>query len=516
MTKLSDKLSMHTTDIDSTRNMLESMYYDLSNAAPPQNRGMLKPGQQPGQATKQMQSQTPIQTPIQSQNQGQGQGQNKNKAQNKAQNKGQNKGQKKQNQNQSMQSAASQQQPQPIPQQQQQAQQQSNQQQQLPLQQQPLQQNSQGTPAPLNAANLEKNSQALKSQQQKSGGKGVQVPPAPTVAQPPFSFGASSPHGNPSYIGKPKDINLQLPPARKKAKLSGPQPVQTPHSGASPSPKNAAKNASPEVRRQEPPKPVFLCKEPDCDMAAFGFPSDEALQSHIEEDHIKPREDPLKFAKENLAMALGLELDGTPKKTATPGEGAAATSTGLPKPGPAPRAIAAARGVSGSHDAALKKTTGTVLSKGANVKATKPAADVIDTTRVKNNVWAGCTIDTQVLASNLGYGKGKGLPSSAGIDDSLYRSITPNDTPESSKDSGASEPNSDISEGAALEIDMNWQPLDTDLILNLDHADLEGRDWVEFDPESLLNPNLGVPDWDDDADYSSAYNVDGNNLSFGY
>ncbi|KAG6251237.1 hypothetical protein E4U23_000825 [Claviceps purpurea] len=526
LTKVKEILSIHTTEIDSTRNMLESMYYDLSNSALPQNRGMLKPGQQPGQATKQMQSQTPIQTPIQSQSQNQGQSQNKNKPQSKPQNKpqskGQSKGQKKQNQNQSVQSVAPQQQPQPIPQQQQQAQQQSNQQQQLPQQQQPLQQNSQGAPTPLNAANLEKNSQALKSQQQKSGGRGVQVPPAPTVAQPPFSFGASSPHGNPSYIGKPKDINLQLPPARKKAKLSGPQPVQTPQSGASPSPKNATKNVSPEVRRQEPPKPVFLCKEPDCDMAAFGFPSDEALQSHIEEDHIKPREDPLKFAKENLAMALGLELDGTPKKTSTPGEGAAAaaaatatsTSTALPKQGPAPRAIAAARGVPGSHDAALKKTTGPVLSKGANVKATKPAADAIDTTRVKNNVWAGYTIDTQVLLSNLGYENG--LPNFASDAAAVYRCLTPNDTPESSKDSGASEPNSDISEGAALEIDMKWQPLDADLVLNLDHADLEGGDWGDFDPEALLNPDMGVPDWDDDADYSSAYNVDGNNLSLGY
>ena len=170
---------------------------------------------------------------------------------------------------------------------------------------------NQGQPAPLNAANLEKNSQALsKLNQQKAGGRGAQAPPAPTATQPPFPFGASSPHGNPNYIGKQKDINLQLPPARKKQKLAGQQGSSQ---AATPSPVTG-KTASPEARRQEPPKPVFLCKEPDCDVATVGFPSEQALQHHIEEDHTKPKEDPFKFFKENLALGLGLEADGTAKK----------------------------------------------------------------------------------------------------------------------------------------------------------------------------------------------------------
>jgi hypothetical protein len=37
--------------------------------------------------------------------------------------------------------------------------------------------------------------------------------------KPPFPLHVTSPHGNPSHIGEPKDINLPLPPARKKVKL---------------------------------------------------------------------------------------------------------------------------------------------------------------------------------------------------------------------------------------------------------------------------------------------------------
>lgn len=372
-------------------------------------------------------------------------------------------------------------------------------------QQQTQQLNLQGQPAPLNAANLEKNTQALKNQQ-KSSGKGAQAPPAPTATQPPFPFGASSPHGNPSYIGKPKDINLQLPPARKKAKLSGQHPGQTPQSGATPSPK-IAKNASPEMRRPEPPRPVFLCKEPDCDMAAIALPSEQALQSHVEEEHTKPRENPLKFVKENLALALGLEPDGTPKKVPKPTEGATAMSTSASKQGQAPKNVAA---TPASHGNAMKRTS-SGLSKGGDGKANK--ADV-DSKPRKSSAWAGCTIDAQALLNNLGFEKG--LPNI--VNDALmYRSWTPNDTPGSSKDSGISEPNSDISEGAALEIDVSWQAFDPDILLDLGKTSLEG-DLGSLDPSLLLDLNPGPPpDWDDvSVDFSKPFQLDMSHYSVGF
>jgi hypothetical protein len=64
-----------------------------------------------------------------------------------------------------------------------------------------------------------------------------------------------------------------------------------------------------------------------------------------------------------------------------------------------------------------------------------------------------------------------------------YRYLTPNDTPESSKDSGASEPNTDISEEVHLDLDLNWQMHDCDLVFDavvlenfeaLDGEDLKG------------------------------------------
>lgn len=375
-------------------------------------------------------------------------------------------------------------------------------------QQQSQQQTSQGQqqaqPAPLNAANLEKNAKALKNQQ-KSGSKGAQVPPAPTATQPPFPFGASSPHGNPSYIGKPKDINLQLPPARKKQKLAGQQPGQN-SQGATPSPKTA-KNASPEMRRQEPPKPVFLCKEPDCDMAAVGFPSEQALQLHVNEEHTKPREDPVKFAKENLALALGLEPDGSVKKEQKATDGATAMSSSASKQGQTP---ANAAGTPMSQEIAMKRTGSAMSKAGGKTDFTGVKDDSKQGSIANTDPWAGCTIDPQALLANLGFENG--LPNIVS-DANLYRSLTPKDTPESAKDSGSSEPNSDISEGISLEIDVNWQAFDSDLLLDLNNASLDGNldlTGATLDPTLLLDPPSGpAPDWDGiNIDFSKPFQLD--------
>lgn len=455
MQVLKDKFSVRSSDIDQARAMLESMAKDL--AASMMKSGMLKPAGQAQQTQAASQNQTAQQA----------------------------------------QALAT-----------------------------PQQQNQQGQPIPLNAANLEKNTQALnKMNQQKSTAKANQVPPAPTAAQPPFPFGASSPHGNPSYIGKPKDMNLQLPPVRKKQKLAGQQPGQTPQ-GATPSPKTS-KNASPEMRRPpEPAKPVFLCKDPECATSPVGFPSEQALQNHVEEEHVKPKEDPIKFVKENLALALGLEPDGSLKKTQKPvAETATAMSTTTSKQGQTPVNIA---GTPMSQGTVMKRT-GSAASKAQDAKSAgkadvaaskqgdgKPADATAAPARI--DPWANCTIDPQAFIANLGWEKGIGLPNIVS-EANMYRSLTPKDTPESSKDSGASEPNSDISDSAALDIEVYWrnyENFDSDLLLGLNGTNLEGdliskdANGETLDPMVLMDPSFGrITDWDDtNIDFSKPFELD--------
>ncbi len=380
--------------------------------------------------------------------------------------------------------------------------------------QQKQQGSDQASVAPLNAANLEKNTQALNRMSQQKGKANQaanQAPPAPTSTQPPFPLGAPSPHGNPSYMNKAKDMNLQIPPARKKQKLAQPSGGSG-QAGTTPSPQ-VSKTGSPELKRAvpEPPKPVFLCKEPDCDMPAIGFPTEQLLQQHVEEEHTKPKENPVKFVQENLALALGLEPDGTLKKTA--GAEAPLMSSSASKQGQTPGNVA---GTPASQDATMKRT-GSALSRvqaagksdGSGVKSSDGKAAEAPATAAQSNPWAAATIDPQALLSNLGFENG--LPNIAN-EFQLYRSLTPNDTPESSKDSGASEPNSDISDGAVLEIDMNWQNFDTDLLLNLNNATLEGLDanGATMDPSLLMDPASGpAPDWNDmTVDFSKPFQLD--------
>ncbi len=367
--------------------------------------------------------------------------------------------------------------------------------------------------APLNAANLEKNTQALNRMSQQKG-KANQAPPAPTSTQPPFPLGAPSPHGNPSYMNKAKDMNLQIPHARKKQKLAQPSGGSG-QTGSTPSPQ-VSKTASPEVKRAapEPPKPVFLCKEPDCDMPAIGFPTEQALQQHVEEEHTKPKQNPVKFVQENLALALGLEPDGTLKKSAAAAEAPMMSSSASKQgQGQTPSNVG---GTPASQDATMKRT-GSALSRvqasgkaeGISGKAGDAKAGEATATAAQGDPWAGATIDPQALLSNLGFENG--LPNIAN-EFHMYRSLTPNDTPESSKDSGASEPNSDISDGAVLDIDMNWQNFDSDLLLNLNNATLEGMDatGTTMDPSLLMDPSSGPPpDWDDiNIDFSKPFQLD--------
>ncbi|KAI1344287.1 hypothetical protein F5Y15DRAFT_107796 [Xylariaceae sp. FL0016] len=261
-------------------------------------------------------------------------------------------------------------------------------------------------PAPLNAANLEKQTQALSKMHQRSGSRSGQPPAAPTTSQPPFSFSAQSPSGQPAYAGKPSitQDHLQLP-ARKKAKTSG---VGSGGASANASP-NAQKLPSPEMSKRptpaaeaKPPQPQFLCPDTSCDYHVTGFATQEALRKHNEQEHIKPAKDPIGYVEECLAEALGLDANGNPK--------------------PAP-----------------------IGQPSVSPMASEPSKQ-------------GQThmVRTEMMPLMMG---GNGAIS----DMNVYRSITPKDTPESSKDGLSSEANSDLSEGVTLNVSLDmgfdtWRP----------------------------------------------------------
>ncbi|GJC94972.1 C2H2 type zinc finger domain protein [Colletotrichum higginsianum] len=329
----------------------------------------------------------------------------------------------------------------------------------------------------------------------------------------PFPFGASSPHGESIHFSKPKVTkdNLQLP-ARKKAKTgTQPTPPQQPNQ-ATPSPQ-ISKSGSPELKRQSmpepkaPPKPMFLCPEADCEMATTGFPSDQARQAHILEEHVKPLEDPMKYMRESLAQSLGLDTNGQVKvepQTAQP------MGQNVSKQGQTPASNGGATPM--SRDASMQRTGSKMGGKTQDNQAA--AGKTESTPKMENKqpemaapaapmeVWA-TTIDPQSLFNNLG--KFEFGANGVISDMSVYRSLTPNDTPESSKDSGSSEPNSDISEGVHLDIDVNWQPVDVDLLLDMNSINMEGMEGLqdvgtEFDGMMMLEdamPMEQFTNWDE-------------------
>jgi hypothetical protein len=388
----------------------------------------------------------------------------------------------------------------------------------------PATQPSAAPTVPLNAANLQQQQQQLNKMHQRSGSRSSHTPAAPTSAQPPYQFGASSPHGAPAYIGKTSitQENLHIP-ARKKQKQNNAGQT-TPGSNASP---QVNKVPSPEIKRQVPeskpqPKPTLCCSEPECERHNVGFDTEEALRKHRQEEHIQPLENPTKYAQDNLAASLGLDSEGRPKNTAPSGQvtGAAAGA----KMGPSGSKQGQTPNVKGENTpggAATPMNRQTSMNRQPSTSSAKPNAS----TKVqpdpakealaklqagqKNSAkqvaaqqtqeaaafdpWANATIDPHDLFQNF-----QAFESGAAgaiSDMNVYRSITPNDTPESSKD-GVSEPNSDISDGVALDInldifDESWQPFgpsDSEL-MDLISSNINGEEDLLMFDEDKLAPN---------------------------
>jgi hypothetical protein len=332
-------------------------------------------------------------------------------------------------------------------------------------------------PAPLSQANLEENERLQNKMHNRSASKSGQAPAAPTSAQPPFSLPPhQSPHGQPLYTGKPSvtQDTLQLPPTKKR-KMGA--PPNAPVAGQAAPVGPSAKQQSPEMKRATPletksvPKPQFVCPHPDCQTNGIGFATEEAHKAHLDEEHVKPRADPLGFVRESLTNALGLEGPGHPSAAATGAEHPLPASTamsgstskqGQAAPNKAEPATPMSRTESMNRQVSAPGTRFAEAGKETPGKSIASADDA----------WHNSAIDPQELSSMFG-SLGETAANGAVADFSLWRQVpTPNDTPESKEDSGASEPSS--------------EPPTTDVLTDAAQFDLGGIDLFLTGPDNLL------------------------------
>lgn len=370
-----------------------------------------------------------------------------------------------------------------------------------PAKTEPQQNNAQSQPPPLSEANLEQNTRALGNKGKKPPARNAQPATVAANTQPQFGFnGVVSPHGTPGYPGQPPEMTLTLPPRKK-------QKVQTGSAKGSGSPAQTGKPESPEVQRaaepQPPPKPMLQCKDFECEGSTQGFLNDKALQKHVEEEHTKPRENPARFARDMLAIYLGIDAEAVLNKNET----APAMSATNSRQGQTPGNLI---GTPVSQDGAMRSATN---NKAKPTDGSKPVSKTSDGKQVDDS-WQP---DAALLLKNLGFEDG--LPVPAIMDVNAFKLLTPKDTPESSKD-GASEPSSDIPDNSALDIDLNWSNLDNDVMFSinkstLDENDMDAMDAIMDSTLAIDGPDGAVPDWDNfESDFSKPFQFDNSLFSF--
>lgn len=325
------------------------------------------------------------------------------------------------------------------------------------------QQQTQATPKPAAApqpseANTGKPAQVHNKLPQRPNSRGVQPPAAPTSSQPPFPFGAQSPDGKPVWAAPAQVTQEKLQIPQTKRRKTGPQTSSPAGNSQNASPQTT-KATSPELKKQEPkatPKqPAFPCTIPDCEMGGPTFDSDAARKKHIEEFHVLPFQNPQQFLQQ-------IELKVNEQANQARPEG------GMPM----------------SREASMKRQES--VACGPATQGAKPTDNnVAGGPKHNDDGTPGQSViepPQQQVADDFGLGSGTIDPQSlfapafnfdpafGGVisNPSIYRSTTPNeDTPESSKDSGASEPNSDINEASALDIDIKFAEYDDGMLMNL-------------------------------------------------
>lgn len=352
--------------------------------------------------------------------------------------------------------------------------------------------------APLNAANLQQQQQQLNKLHQRTGNnnnRAAPAPAAPTSSQPPFQFGATSPHGAAKYVDTTPPLtqeNLHLPASKKRRPNNAAAP-NTAGSNASP---RTSKPQSPVAKRQQAqeakPKPSLSCPEPECERLHLSFDTPEALKNHTEQEHVQPLADPAKYAHDKLASVLEWDAQSQAKKT----DGPAATKVATPNTKSETTPAAGATPMNRQGSMSRQGTSNAKAAEGSKGGQKAPGKQVAK----EGDAWADHTIDPLNLFQNIAPEIGVlGAINDTGV----YRSITPNDTPESSKD-GISEPNSDLSEGVALDINLDifdekWQPFgsDADFLADLTSFNAENQnDLVVLEDD----PAMVYTTWDDLAD----------------
>lgn len=326
-----------------------------------------------------------------------------------------------------------------------------------PADQQQQQQQNQQTSSSAQAqqpgdANAAKPTQVQNKLPQRPNSRGVQPPAAPTSSQPPFSFGAKSPDGKPVWVGPAQLTQEKLQIPQTKRRKTGPQ-TSSPAGNSQTASPQTTKAASPELKKSEPkaaPKqPTFPCTVADCEMGAPTFESDALRKKHMEEFHVLPFQNPQQFL-EQIELEIGeqpnqVKVEGFPMSREASMKRQGSISGAQAQPAAKP------------SDGAKPSDNSTPGLAGAEA----PQQQLLDDFGL-----VGGTIDPQSLfAPAFSFD-----PAFGGVisNPSIYRSTTPNeDTPESSKDSGASEPNSDINETSALDIDINFAEYDDGMLMNL-------------------------------------------------
>lgn len=175
---------------------------------------------------------------------------------------------------------------------------------------------SQGSTPQLNASNL----QQLQQQQEEALNARRASNSNQSVTHPPAPFGAPSPSGVPHAYGPgalvPEKLKLP-PPKKRKQSHAGPNasPVQ---SSAAPAAAAKYKQAVADAKTTAAALAgAFKCSVVECQFHFQGFPTQAALDQHVEEDH-QPEEDniedPLQFYLDSVSMGLGLDASGQPVK----------------------------------------------------------------------------------------------------------------------------------------------------------------------------------------------------------
>lgn len=366
-----------------------------------------------------------------------------------------------------------------------------DQQQQQPPPPQQTQQTQQSQPAPKptpaprsNEASSAKTAQVHNKLPQRPNSREVQPPAAPTSSQPPFSFGAHSPDGKPVWTAPAQVTQDSLHLPRKKIK-TGPQ-TSSPAGNSQTASPQTTKATSPDLKKQEQPKaapkpPTFPCTVPDCEMGGPTFVSEALRKKHHEEFHVQPFQNPLQFLEQSTADLVEFATQAKSDAAAATSREASTKQQGSVPGGPAAQGAK----LDDNKVTGIPQPSDNGTPRQAAMEA--PQQQFIEDFGLLNGTIDPASLFAPAFSFDPMYG---GVIS----DPTIYRSTTPiEDTPESSKDSGTSEPNSDIPEATSLDIEMNFTELDGGMLMDLNFGGDTDPNFETITDDMLLDMDKVKP-----------------------